>query len=85
MRAETMILEDGSEITAIHLLVIPTYGKHRMACMPGLFDFASGKYRAAPWMRTEEPRSVTCPLCKMTVEFAEIKNKMLAAKCEWRK
>jgi hypothetical protein len=82
--AETMILEDGTEITPIHFLVIVPHGRSRMACMPGLTDFASAKYRAMPWMRSEEPRSVSCPLCQLTAEFIAAKDKSVNARCEWR-
>lgn len=69
MTPETMILADGSEVTVIHFLFHPEFGQPRIACMPGLTDFASGKYRQSPHIRTDEVRSVTCGLCKKTVDY----------------
>lgn len=71
MTPETMILEDGSEIATVHFLATPLYGLPRIACMPGLQDFASGPFRQAPLIRTDEVKSVNCPLCKLTADFKE--------------
>ncbi len=64
MNPETMILPDGSEVVVIHYLSQPKYGKLFVACMPGVEDFVQPTAR--PIMRTDECRSVTCPLCKAT-------------------
>jgi hypothetical protein len=69
MTPETMIMADGSEVTAIHFLYHPEYGADRIACMPGLTDFAAGKFRQSPHIRTDEVRSVTCSLCKKTADY----------------
>ena len=66
MTPETMILPDGSEITVVHLLVVPRFGRSYIACMPGLVDFSQSREVGRPVMRTDECRSVTCPLCKGT-------------------
>ena len=70
MTPPTMILEDGSEIVLQHFLV-PAEGRSKahLACLPGLTDFASGQFRGMPWIRTDEPRSVSCPMCKETQEY----------------
>lgn len=64
MTPETTILADGSEVTVVHFLL---YG--RIACMPGLTDFGSGKHRQVPHIRTDEVRSVTCVMCKKTADY----------------
>jgi hypothetical protein len=66
MTLETIILADGSEVTLIHFLVIPKYGRQFLACMPGLEDFAQSREIGRPIFRTDECRSITCPMCKAT-------------------
>lgn len=69
MKPETMILADGSEVVLVHLLFTPAFGDSRISCLPGLKDFSSGKYRQMPHLRTDDVRSVTCPVCKRTDDF----------------
>lgn len=71
MSPETMILADGTEITTIHYLVQPKFKAPYIACTPGLEDFTAGKYRSSPWIRSDETKAVTCPMCKKTAEFME--------------
>lgn len=71
MTPETMILADGSEVTVVHFLCHPEFGADRIACMPGLTDFASGKFRQVPHLRTDEVRSVTCKMCQKTADYAK--------------
>lgn len=85
MKTDTMFLADGSEIVPVHFLTTPEFGKPAIACMPGLFDFTAGKHRAVPVLRTDEPRSVTCPMCKRTKFFENAKAASVAARHEWRK
>lgn len=85
MTPETMLLADGSEITVLHLLFQPPFGHLRIACMPGLRDFASNKNRAAPILRTDEVRSVNCPLCKASEDYRVMKEAALNAKLEWKR
>lgn len=71
MKAETIILADGSEVALIHFLK-----DGKIVCMPGLKDFASGgtpnQQRIAPHLRTDDPRGgVTCPQCQKTNEFRD--------------
>ena len=86
MKPETMILEDGSEIVLIHWLRQPRFGKHYLACMPGLTSFSAGGdgnglvlgFRSSPVLRTEDTRGVSCPLCKGTKEFKEAEQELKA-------
>jgi hypothetical protein len=71
MKAETVILADGSEVALIHF---ERDGK--IVCMPGLKDFASGgapnQQRIAPHLRTDDPRGgVTCPQCQKSMIFRD--------------
>jgi hypothetical protein len=72
MNPEKMILADGSEVTTIHFLFAIPQG-HRIACMPGVTYFGAGgtTFRAAPILRTDEFRSVNCPLCKRTKQYTD--------------
>ncbi len=70
MKPETMILPDGKEVNTIHFLDTST-GIQRIACIPGLTSFSSSQFRQHPWLRTDEVRSVNCPLCKATKEFKD--------------
>ena len=71
MKPESMFLADGTEITLVHFLAKPLYAAPRIACMPGLVDFASHRERLAPHVRTDEARSVNCPLCKATEDYKQ--------------
>jgi len=81
MNAEKMILADGSEVTTVHFLFSTPQG-HRIACMPGVTYFGAGgtTFRAAPLLRTDEFRSVNCPMCKRTKEFEAAKTNAASAK-----
>ena len=63
-----MILSDGTEIIPIHLVYPDEVDDRlmRIACIPG-FDFVRGV--AFPWLRSDDPRAVNCPLCKETSEY----------------
>lgn len=80
MTPETLILADGSEVTAIHFLVVPMFGMNRIACMPGLSNFNAMATRHQPVHRTDETRSVTCPMCKGTKEYREAAEKLAVAR-----
>ena len=60
-----MILADGSEIIPVHFVYKDDEdgGLQKVACIPG-FEFQPGQ--AFPWHRSDDPRSVSCPLCKAT-------------------
>lgn len=66
MTLQTTFLADGSEIVVVHYLVQPRFGKPHLACIPTMQDFGRTVSGGAPIMRTDECRSVTCPLCKRT-------------------
>jgi hypothetical protein len=79
MTPQTMVLEDGSRITAVHLsIMVPVEEAdaiiagavvERIACAPRMPDLsAAGKM--APVVRTDDPRIVSCPLCKMSKQYA---------------
>ena len=80
MSQETLILADGSEVTAVHFLIVPIYGANRVACMPGLSNFNAMLTRQHPVHRTDEPESVTCPMCKMTKEYQDVAKRTAIAR-----
>ena len=68
MKAETVILPDGKEVTLIHY-IDPSSGK--IVCMPNLLlkDMGTSKMRIAPHIRSDYAGAVTCPMCKNTQEW----------------
>ena len=84
MTPETMILPDGSEITAIHYLVQPCHGRAFLACMPGLESMSQDKQRGHPLLRTEEYRSANCPMCKASADYKQAAANGAAARLEVR-
>lgn len=58
MITTTMLLEDGTEIVAVHLMI-----GEALACIPG---FVGGR---AIYRRSDDVRAVNCPLCKATEEY----------------
>ena len=78
-----MILEDGSVITPIHFLIRGTKGvmlqvgrglavgvpEWKVACMQDATALHSIPTRDFPYQRSEDPRAVTCPLCKLNDQF----------------
>lgn len=70
MRQQIQVLEDGSVINPIHYSIL-VEGEERIACVPRLEHLYA--YQSNPvWMRTGDPRVVTCMLCKGTVEWQEL-------------
>lgn len=65
-----MLLEDGSKVTPVHFTFADGAGKWWLACVPTL-DLEADNKRPAPWQRTNEPRAVTCPLCKRTDTYKD--------------
>ena len=59
---QSMVLEDGRVIHPIHYVLAGTV--ERVACTPGLLHLYSHMNKPV-WMRTADPRVVTCPLCKL--------------------
>jgi hypothetical protein len=49
----------------------PAPDQWRVACTPRLpeADMSTGPKRQEVWHRSDDPRAVTCPLCKETEEF----------------
>lgn len=78
-----MVVEDGSKITVVHLIVPGApFGPlslvkdihWRIACMPNVCEMSAG--RPAPILRTDDPRGVNCPCCKNTVHYAAAMDKI---------
>jgi hypothetical protein len=71
---QTLVTEDGQRITVVHfceylevddLERLCTVREERVACLPNARDLTA-KDRAAPVIRTPDPRIVNCPLCQTT-------------------
>lgn len=76
MSSQTMIDESGNEFIAVHLSTEgfrPWTGEkyEKIACMPDAVDLHSVPSRGYPYLRTNWPADVTCPICKRTNEFSE--------------
>lgn len=75
MNAQTMILEDGSEINLVHFQyfvptgLLDTPGEWRIACTPALNKLQAHPGRGYSMTRSEDPRAVNCPLCKKAEQF----------------
>ncbi len=69
MEHQVMLLEDATPILPVHYAVRTAEGPHRIVCEPNLEYLHSLPRRPVPWQRTNDPRAVTCPLCKSTVAF----------------
>ena len=83
MIPQTAILEDGTEVTLIHLVFLSPVGliegagkplsslgeSWKIACMPNLLEMSQQQNRAAPFMRSDDPRAVTCPNCKQSEQY----------------
>ena len=71
MKQQVMILEDGSEINLIHY-VHKVRNVNKIACVPTLpeADMCLGK-KWYVWQRSDDPRAVSCPMCKATQEYQE--------------
>ncbi len=87
MTPQTMVLEDGTRITVIHLAVMnhdqesltigdPTW---RLACAPNVPDL-SANGRMAPLSRSDDPRSVNCPLCLKSAAYIAAMERIRAAR-----
>lgn len=72
MDGQTMIFGDGSQKAVIHYSV--KTDRERIACLPNEV-LPQQKDRVFSIRRTDEPRAVTCPVCRETEEF---KKKMVA-------
>ncbi len=84
MSPETMVLADGSEITVIHYLVQPRFGRSYVACMPGLESLSQDKQRGHPLLRTDEYRSANCPMCKASADYKKAAQNGLDKRLEVR-
>jgi hypothetical protein len=83
MQYQEMIREDGSVIYLVHFVfkspkgIVRQQGKElnavdptwKIACAPGLVEMEAQATRAFPWMRSDDPRAVSCPLCQRTAEY----------------
>lgn len=80
-----MILADGSTLHLVHFCYQAPEGTHaskgrpltdsrpvwRIACTPHLTELHATGGRDHPWRRTEDPRAVSCPLCKETEQYQQ--------------
>ncbi len=85
MKMQEMVLEDGTTLLLIHFLfqsprgvlqitgrpLLPSEFTWKIACTPNLMEFGADRSRECPWMRSDDPRAVTCPLCKATEIFQQ--------------
>lgn len=77
MMTQSMTMEDGQDIILVHF-VYKEGRRYRIACSPHLpeIDMTSkGKFWS--WYRTEELRSVTCPLCRRTEAFHKAREQFI--------
>lgn len=81
---QQMILEDGTSIILIHFTFLSprkllkegrvTDGPDltwKIACRPFIVQIPQGEHGAVPYLRSEEPRAVTCPHCKGSSEWQQ--------------
>src|SRR5215831_19802640 len=70
MHDQEMILEDGTTVILIHL-VHKTPSGWSIACVPNLEEknFSATDRRDHPWRRSDDPRAITCMLCKATKAY----------------
>lgn len=74
MIPQEAILEDGTKITVVHLAVLTvTYDRGnrskprkswRIACCPNMEQMSRCSGRNVPYLRSNDPRAVSCPACK---------------------
>lgn len=84
MKLQTAIGPDGAEVVLIHFLYSSPVGmiegaglplaqrgnSWKIACMPNLFEFSTqSSHRPIPHMRSDDPRAVTCSVCKETEHY----------------
>ncbi len=87
MKEQIQILEDGTQVLLIHLVYRSPAGltssigepvapdrppTWKIACTPNLLEMAATQSRAHPWLRTDDPRAVSCPMCKKTPVFQDL-------------
>jgi hypothetical protein len=71
MHLQEMILANGDLLTLVHLVYRSGKG-WRIACVPNLIEPNARPERQQVWQRTDDYRSVTCPVCKETRAFAMV-------------
>jgi hypothetical protein len=76
MSPQEMLLEDGTKVVPVHFLYRPRLatgrkGGWKMACSPEMY--AMMKKEGEPYIRSEDVRAVTCPMCKGTLVFKAAK------------
>jgi hypothetical protein len=54
------LLPSGQQITVVHFA---SGDPERIACMPNMTEFGQTMYHPS-YMRSNDPRAVTCPACK---------------------
>ena len=80
-----MLLSDGRKIVPIHFTFLSKDGDisiggvplpamestWRVACTPRAVELHAMWNRQVPWLRTDDPRACTCPVCQNTLEWVE--------------
>ena len=67
-----MLLEDGTKVVPVHFVYRPMLesgrkGVWKMACSPEMYVMKKGPDE--PYIRSEDVRAVTCPMCQNTLIF----------------
>lgn len=75
MQPQMMFNPDGTKFAPVHWLV-RIKGEWRIACNPNCADLATKPDRQRPWLRTDERRAVTCPLC-LAVPIAQVEKEIV--------
>lgn len=66
---QQQLLPNGASITIIHF-TYETNGQWQIACMPNMREFHRTKFHKN-YLRSNEPRAVTCPACKRSNVYVE--------------
>lgn len=75
MDLQTAISPEGELLHLIHFSYKNFCTTWVIACSPFLENLTAH----VPWMRTNDPRAVTCPMCLRSVIFSEANTEMMNA------
>ena len=81
MKLQQSFLPDGRVQTTIHFVhpvgeadsesVTGSRVRWAMACTPNLIQLHASRGRPVPYVRSDDPRAVTCPGCMQSAEWKE--------------
>ena len=81
MKLQQSFLPDGRVQTTIHVVhpvgeadsesVTGSRVRWAMACTPNLIQLHASRGRPVPYVRSDDPRAVTCPACQETEVFKQ--------------